>query len=74
MKTATVSIQAGVNKYVWHAGKCWQVDHSILDYRGCLSLTNLKDNSSGILAKPEDCHNCASEEMEAIEYFKGKKL
>lgn len=48
----------------------WQVDHAVLDHRGCLSLTSLRDSSAGVLAKPEDCHNCTSEEMEAIEYFK----
>lgn len=74
MKTATVSLQVGVNKYVWHHGRCWQVNHTLLDHRGCLSLVSLRDSSAGVSAKPEDCHNCTSEEMEAIEYFKTKPL
>jgi hypothetical protein len=74
MKTATVPVQVGVNKYVWHAGRCWQVDHTILDHRGCMSLTSLRDSSMGVLAKPEDCHNCDTATMAAIEYFKNKPL
>lgn len=73
MKTATVQVQVGVAKYVWHKGRCFQVDHTILDHRGCLALVSLRDSSMGVAALPEDCHNCDSETMSAIEYFKNLK-
>jgi len=55
--------------YVRFKGKCWQLGHSGPDINGRLSLIDLQDHSTGILADPKDIRPCSAEDVDGIKYF-----